>query len=85
MRKMTEGIQRQIYIQIRPAQMESVKQLNVMDLLDSSFLKPGKIFIRQEILRVINQKPYAAGGNLDDFSTLSAFSMIFQFHLYDPR
>ena len=54
---MIERIQRQIYVQIRPAQMESVKQLNVMDLLDSGFLKPGEIFIGQEILRVINQKP----------------------------
>ncbi len=84
-RKMIQTIQRQIYVQIGPAQMESVNQLNVMDLLDSGFLKPGEIFIGQEILRVINQKPYAAGGNLDDFSAWNAFSMIFQFHLYAPR
>ena len=57
LRKMIQRIQRQIYVQIGPAQMESVNQLNVMDLLDSGFLKPGEIFIGQEILRVINQKP----------------------------
>jgi len=44
--RMLERIQRQLYIEILPAQEASMDQFDVVDLREARILKPGKLLVR---------------------------------------
>jgi hypothetical protein len=58
---MFDGLHREINVEIRPIQVMGARKLDVRDLSDGRFTKPGKLAERNEQLALADEQPKAVG------------------------
>lgn len=62
--RVIQGPNLEIDVEIRPVQMDLVKQPNVDNALDRSILEPWILRVREEVLLVEHEQPNAGGRNI---------------------
>jgi len=73
--RMLEIVDLQVYIQLRPIQMVTMKQLNVLYGLQRLLMKVGVILIAEKVLPSLHEEPDAERGDIlnaygNSFATL---------------
>ncbi len=67
-----EGVQFEVDVQVRPAEVAAVEQLDLENVADTGFLEPREILVGQEVFAVLHPEPNAVGGDVGDFNLGSA-------------
>ena len=67
-----EGVQFEVDVEVWPAEVVAVEQLDVENVADAGFLEPREILVGQEVFAVLHPEPNAVGGDVGDFNLGSA-------------